>query len=120
MIRIPPGLLAAGQPYDPDVRRIYWLEHPILDPHDPETERPAVVVRVAKEPGGQITFVTRSSTEKNGQPHPAHPKQGLNKDGWFTRVRSVSTELWTPQVAHSTDLLLDEETFAYVLLEFDL
>jgi hypothetical protein len=120
LIKIPKGLLASGQPYQPDVRRLYWVRHPILDPHDPEVERPAVVVATPDDASGEIIFVTRSSTEKNGQFHPRQPEHGLNKDGWFTRVRSVAVDLWTPDAACSLELMLDEETFAYVLRDFDL
>lgn len=67
-----------------------------------------------------ITVVTRSSTESNGQFHPRCPHQGLNKDGWLNRLRSVSAELWTPSNARSIDLLLDEVTFSSVLLDFGL
>lgn len=119
MIKIPEGLLASEEPYEPEVRRFYWLDHCLLDPADPEPERPAVVMALSADEG-VITVVTRSSTEKNGQFHPRCPKHGLNKDGWLTRLRWVSTELWTPANARSVELLLDEETFSYVLREFDL
>jgi hypothetical protein len=120
LIKIPEGLVASGEPYVPDVGRLYWLRQPLLDPDDPEEERPAVVVAVPHDPYGQIAIVTRSSTEKNGQFHPRDPQQGLNKDGWFSRMRTVAAVLWTPEAACSLDLVLDEETFAYVLRDFDL
>jgi hypothetical protein len=120
LIKIPDGLLASDEPYQPEVRRFYWLQHCLLDPADPEPERPAVVMALPAENEGEITVVTRSSTEKNGQFHPRCPEHGLNKDGWLTRLRWISTELWTPANASSVDLLLDEETFSYVLRDFDL
>lgn len=120
MIKIPEGLRASGEPYLPDVRRLYWLQHPLLDEHDPEAQRPGVVVALPAKTDGEITVVTRSSSEKNGQFHSRQPEHGLNKNGWFNRVRWVSTELWTPDHAYSTELLLDEETFSYVLRDFDL
>jgi hypothetical protein len=120
LIKIPDGLLASSEPYLPDVRRIYWLQRPLLDLDDPELERPCVVVVLPAETESEITIVTRSSSERNGQFHPRQPEHGLNKDGWFTRIGWVSTELWTPENTHSTNLLLDEETFSYVLRDFDL
>jgi hypothetical protein len=92
----------------------------LLDPTDPEPKRPAVVMALPAKSDGEIPVVTRSSTEENGQFHPLYPEHGLNKNGWLTRLRWISTELWTPANAHSIDLLLDEETFSYVLLDFDL
>ncbi|MCA1572797.1 MAG: hypothetical protein LC798_21385, partial [Chloroflexi bacterium] len=68
----------------------------------------------------QITIVMRSSTEKNGQFHPRDLEHGLNKDGWFSRMRTVAAVLWTPDVASSTSIVLDDETFAYILRDFDL
>lgn len=120
MIKIPPGLLTSAEPYEPDIRRIYWLRQPLLDADDRHDERPAVVMRVPKDQNGQITFVTRSTTEENGQFHPRDPEHGLNDDGWFSRLRSRSALLWTPEVTHSTDLILDEETFSWILRDFDL
>ncbi len=120
MIKIPDGLLASDEPDEPEVRRFYWLQDGLRDPADPEPQRPAVVMALPADAEGEIPVVTRSSTEKNGQFHPRFPKHGLNKDGWLTRLRWVSTELWTPANARSVDLLLDEETFSYVLRDFDL
>jgi hypothetical protein len=120
LITIPKGLLAFDEPCEPEVRRFYWLQHCLLDPADPEPERPAVVMALPADAEGEITVVTRSSTEKNGQFHARCPEHGLNKDGWLTRLRWVSIELWTPANARSVDLLLDEETFSYVLRDFDL
>lgn len=120
MIKLPDGLLAFDEPYEPDVRRFYWLQHCLLDPADPKPERPAVVMALPADREGSITFVTRSSTEKNGQCHPRFPEHGLNTEGWLTRLRWVSAELWTPANARSIDLLLDEETFSYVLRDFNL
>ena len=120
LIKIPDGLLTSDEPYEPDVRRFYWLEQPLLDPADPEPKRPAVVMALPVGTDGEIPVVTRSSTEKNGQFHPRYAEHGLNRDGWLTRLRRVSTELWTPTNAHSIDLLLDEETFSYVLRDFGL
>jgi len=120
LIKIPEGLLSSDEPHEPEVRRFYWLQHCLLDPADPEPERPAVVMALPADIEGTIPIVTRSSTEKNGQFHPRCPEQGLNKDGWLTRLRWVSTELWTPANARSLELLLDEESFSYVLRDFDL
>ena len=120
MIKIPDGLLASDEPYLPEVRRLYWLQRALLDLTDPEPERPVVVMALPAESEAEITVVTRSSTEKNGQFHPRDTEHGLNKDGWFCRARWVSIELWTPANARSIDLLLDEETFSYVLRDFDL
>ncbi len=118
LITIPDGLLASDEPYEPEVRRFYWLHRCLLDPNDPEPERPAVVLTLPADEAEVITVVTRSSTEKNGQFHPRCPAQGLNKDGWLNRLRSVSAEMWTPSNARSIELLLDEVTFSYVLLDF--
>ena len=112
--------MGVDEPYLPDVQRLYWLQRPLLDLADPELERPAVVVVLPAENEGEVTVVTRSSTEKNGTFHSRDPEHGLTKDGWFCRVRSVATELWTPANARSMELLLDEETFSYVLRDFDL
>lgn len=120
LIKIPGGLAASGEPYEPDIGRLYWLRPPLLDPDDPEEERPAVVVAVPDDPHGQITIVMRSSTEKNGQFHPRDPAHGLTKDGWFSRMRPVAAVLWTPDVARSIDLVLDDGTFAYVMRDLDL
>jgi hypothetical protein len=120
LIKIPEVLLASEEPYEPDVRRFYWLQHCLLDPTDSEPERPAVVMALPADAEGAIIVVTRSSTEKNGQFHPRCPEHGLNKDGWLGRLRWVSAELWTLSNAKSVDLMLDEETFSYVLRDFNL
>ena len=69
---------------------------------------------------GQITIVTRSSTEKNGRLHPRDPANGLTKDGWFNRMKTVPALLWTPDAAKSIEAVLDDTTLAYVLRDFDL
>lgn len=120
LIKIPEGLLASGEPYAPDIGRLYWLRPPLLDPDDPEPERPAVVMVVSDDEYGQITIVTRSSTEGNGQFHPKNPAKGLTKDGWFSRMKAVPALLWTPDVAQSIGVVLDETTFAYIQRDFDL
>lgn len=111
---IPGGLSAADEPYVPDVRRLYWLRPPLLGPEDPEPERPAVVLVISQKAGCEILVGLRTSTERNGTPHEKHPKQGVTKDGWFSRSRSINPQLWTPNNASSIDLLLDEATYAYV------
>lgn len=120
MITIPDGLLASDEPYEPDVGRLYWLRPPLLDPNDPEPERPAVVMAVPDDRYGQITIVMRSSTESNGQFHPKDRANGLTKDGWFSRMRTVPGLLWTPDAARSIEVVLDETTFAYIQRDFDL
>lgn len=120
MITIPHGLLASDEPYEPDVGRLYWLRPPLLDPNDPEPERPAVVMAVPDDRYGQITIVMRSSTERNGQFHPRDRANGLTKDGWFSRMRTVPGLLWTPDAARSIEVVLDETTFAYIQRDFDL
>lgn len=111
---IPAGLSAADEPYLPEVRRLYWLKSVLLDPDDPEPERPAVVLVISEKPGGEIFVGLRSSTEANGTPHDKHPALGLSKNGWFSRGRPISPQLWTPNNACSIDLLLDEVAFSYV------
>lgn len=120
MIKIPGGLDAAGKPYLPDLRRLYWLYQPLLDPGDREYSRPAVVVAVPSDLFGIITVVQRSSTDGSGTFHRKEPAHGLSKDGWFSRVRPIQAALWTPTTAKSLDLLLDEETYSYVLRDFNL
>jgi hypothetical protein len=104
----------------PEVRRFYWLTNSLLDPQDPKSERPAVVMAVPAATPGMIAVVTRSTTERNGQLHRREPQHGLNKDGWLSRLRVVSTELWTPENVRAIALLLDDDTFSYVLRDFDL
>lgn len=116
MIKLPPGLLASDEPYEPDVRRVYWLRPPLLDRHDPKPERPAVVVSA----GTEITFVSRSSSATTGVFHRRDPEHGLTKDGRFTRVRTVPAILWTPGAARSLDLLVDDKTFELIREEFGL
>ena len=111
---IPEGLSVAEDPYIPEVRRLYWLKSVLLDPADPEPERPAVVLVISGMPGGEILVGLRTSTEANGTHHDKHPEHGLGKAGRFSRGRSINPELWTPSNARSLGLLLDEETFAYV------
>jgi hypothetical protein len=120
LIKLPEGLLASEDPYEPDVGRLYWLRPPLLDPDDPEPARPAVVMAIPDDEYGQITIVTRSSTEKNGQFHQRDPANGLTKDGWFSRIRTVPALLWTPDVAQSIEVFLDDTTFAYIQRDFDL
>lgn len=120
MIKIPEGLFASTEPYRPDLGRIYWLRPPLLDPDDPEPERPAVVMAVPDHEYGQITIVTRSSTEQNGQFHPKDPANGLTKNGWFSRMKTVPALLWTVDVAHSIEAVVDDTMFAYIQRDFDL
>lgn len=40
LITIPEGLFASDEPYEPEVRRFYWLQRCLLDPEDPEPEAP--------------------------------------------------------------------------------
>lgn len=119
MIQIPEGLLAADEPYVPDIGRLYWLEKPLLDPQDPEAARPGAVLAISDD-GNVITVAQRSSSEQKGEFHPKDRDHGLNKDGWFSRLRSVQSVLWTPSNAHSVDLVLDEPTLAYVRRYFGL
>jgi hypothetical protein len=107
-------------PYIPDVRRIYWVNTALLDPDDEKPKRPVVVMRIPETTSGTVTVVVRSTTDKNGPKHDACPNTGLNEDGYFSRLRAVSCELWTPECVESCDLLLDEVTFSYVCLEFNL
>lgn len=69
---------------------------------------------------GQITIVTRSSTEQNGQFHPKDPANGLTKNGWFSRMKTVPALLWTVDVAHSIEAVVDDTMFAYIQRDFDL
>jgi hypothetical protein len=116
LIEIPDGLFASDEPYVPDVQRLYRLYPPLLDPNDPKPTRPAVVVRADAD----IVVVTRSASAKKGVFHANSPAGGLTKDGRFSRVRSVSALLWTPKVAKSLDLVLDDATFKLVCEEFGL
>lgn len=111
-------LPTSGEPYEPDVGRLYWLQQPLLDPGDPKPKRPVVVMAVPDDEYGQITIVTRSSTERNGQFHPKDPAKGLTKDGWFSRMRTVPA--LTRDAAQSTEAVLDDTTFAYIQRDFDL
>lgn len=118
MIKLPPGLIAASQPYIPDVRRLYWLESELLDPGDPEDRRPGVVISAPDTIYGTVNVVTRSTTDGYGVPHDRQPDIGLNKSGHFSRFLPVQCQLWTPNYARSFEML-DEETFAWVLQRFD-
>ncbi len=111
---LPGGLSVADEPYVPEVRRLYGLKSVLLDAEDPEPERPAVVLLISKKPGREIFVGLRSSSEDNGTPHDKQPAAGLTRDGFFSRGRPISPDLWTPNNARSIDLLLDEATFAYV------
>ena len=114
------GLLSSDEPYEPDVGRVYWLRRPLLDPDDPKPKRPSVVMAVPDDEYGQITIVTRSATERNGEFHPKDPANGLTKPGWFSRMRTVPALLWTSNATQSTEVVLDETTFAYIQRDFDL
>ena len=111
---LPNGLAVADEPYVPEVRRLYWLSSVLLDAFDPEPERPAVVLVISQRPGGEIFVGLRSSSERNGTSHDKQPGVGLTKEGFFSRGRPISPDLWTPNNARSIDLLLDEATFAFV------
>jgi hypothetical protein len=115
LIKIPEGLAASGEPYLPDIRRLYWLSHDLLDPDDREPKRPAAVLLLPTPIDEGILVAFRSSTERNGEHHAACPEHGLTKEGWFSRGRRVDPVLWTPDHAKSMELLLDEETYSYVL-----
>ncbi len=117
MIKIPDGLEASDKPFPPTVRRLYWLKDGLREVDDPELQRPGVVL-LEPVPGEDLAVATRSTTEKVGVFHPRDRGAGLNKDGWFSRLRWVSSDLWTPNNAESIDLLLDEETYSYVLKDF--
>lgn len=101
------------EPFEPEQRRLYWLYPPVLDPGDEEPNRPAVVLIVSNVGAREILVAWRSSSEKNGYEHEAHPEVGLKK-GWFSRSGTIDPELWTPANARSVDLLLDEAAFARV------
>jgi hypothetical protein len=120
LIRLPDGLTASEEPYEPDLRRFYWLNRVLLDPNDPKPKRPVVVVAKSTRGGGAISIVTRSTTDNFGVPHARRPEHGLNKNGWLSRLRYVSSELWTPSNARSMNLLLDDEDFSYVIRDFRL
>lgn len=114
-MKLPAGLDGLDEPYLPDLGRMYWVTPPLLDADDEKPKRPVVVVAVPDDVYGQITFVIRSTTEKNGQKHPTQPEHGLSKTGWFSRVRTRSAQLWTPEMAKSMEYLLDDETLSYVM-----
>lgn len=99
---------------------MYWVTPPLLDADDTKPKRPVVVVAVPDDVYGEITFVIRSSTEENGQEHPAQPDRGLSKVGWFSRVRTRSAQLWTPETAMSFEYVLDDETLSYVMRDANL
>ena len=117
LIKIPDGLDISDQPFPPTARRFYWLRDGLREVDDPEPQRPGVVLL---EPlaGQDLAVATRSTTEKVGVFHALNRDAGLNKDGWFSRLRWVSPDLWTPNNAKSIELMLDEETYCYVLKDF--
>ena len=117
VIEIPDGLVVAHRTFPPTVRRMYWLRDGLRELDDPELQRPGVVL-LESVPGADFAVATRSTTEKVGVFHPRDRGAGPNKDGWFSRLRWVSPDLWTPNNAKSTDLMLDEETYSYVLRDF--
>ena len=117
MVKLPPGLAAAGEPYLPDLQRLYWIDTQILSPDDPEPRRPGVVITVPTTVYGTVNVVTRSTTDGFGVPHDRQPELGLNKAGHFSRLVPVQCQLWTPEHVKSSELL-DEVTYSWVLLEF--
>jgi len=117
LIKIPDGLDLSDQPFPPTVRRFYWLRDGLREVDDPELQRPGVVLLEAL-PGEDLAVATRSTSEKVGAFHARNRDAGLNKDGWFSRLRWVSPDLWTPNNAKSIDLMLDEETYCYVMKDF--
>ena len=119
MIELPPGLAAASEPFIPDVRRLYWLKSELLGPGDPEDSRPGVVISAPDTVYGTVIVVTRSTTDSSGVAHDRQPSLGLNKPGHFSRLLLVQCQLWTPNSVHSFEML-DQETFAWILQEFNL
>jgi hypothetical protein len=117
LIKFPVRPRHPDQPFPPTVRRFYWLRNGLREFDDPELERPGVVLLDAL-PGEDLAVATRSTTEKVGVFHARDRDAGLNKDGWFSRLRWVSPDLWTPNNAVSINLVLDEETYCYVLKDF--
>jgi hypothetical protein len=116
LIDIPKGLLVAAKHHPPNIGDLYWVCTFILSPDDPKPLRPVVVIAIhdaAIEPA--IIVVVRSTTDKRGERHPAQPEHGLNKPGWFSQLRPVNRELWTPANVRPLDLALDDETLAYVM-----
>lgn len=99
---------------------MYWVRTMLLDPTDEKPKRPVMVARIPQTTAGTVTVAVRSTTDKNGQEHPPQPRHGLNRTGWFSKLTVVQCELWTPDHAEPCDLLVDEETFCYVCLDFDL
>ena len=114
-MKLPAGLDGVDEPYLPDLGRLYWVTPPLLDADDGKSTRPVVVVVVPDDVYGEITFVIRSSTEENGQEHAAQRAHGLSKKGWFSRIRTRSAQLWTPETAKSLEYVLDDETLSYVM-----
>ena len=118
MTHLPTELSAASAPYVPDMGRLYWLDAVLLDPADPETDRPGVVISVPETVYGTVLVVTRSSTDGFGVAHDRRRDLGLNKSGHFSRLLPVQCQLWTPDNVRPSGML-DEETLAWVLLRFD-
>jgi hypothetical protein len=104
-------------PFIPDIQVVYWVDTTILPAGDPESQRPVVVMAVPTTISGTIRVATRSSTERNGIPHPRSHVLGLGKDGWFSRRANILGELWTLSNVRSTSLL-DDETFAAVCARY--
>jgi hypothetical protein len=114
-IVIPP--LFEDEPFIPDIQVVYWVDTAILPPGDPEDRRPVVVMAVPPTTSGTIRVATRSSTERQGIPHPRSQELGLSKPGWFSRRANILGELWTLGNVSSTGTL-DDETFAAVCARY--
>lgn len=114
----PAGLLASSEPYIPDVGMLYWLEEILLADGDPKDRRPCLVIAAPKDLFGTVMVVTRSTSDRRGVFHDRCPEVGLAKVGFFSQLLPVQCQLWTPDNARSI-VEVDNETFAYVLKEFD-
>ncbi|GAB3429054.1 hypothetical protein GCM10027569_73450 [Flindersiella endophytica] len=99
----------SGEPFLPKVGELYLVATFIYSTFDPAADRPVVVIMVPPGPESRfpIQFVTRTSKQAPGVPHPVDMQLGCDRDGVFSSLASAEQQLWTPQNVQRLGVLPD-------------
>lgn len=93
---------------------MYWIPRELYDPRDEREKHPFVILRGPLQTQPHLLAVMRNSNPPRSGPglaHPADPKVGLDRTGWFTLPpREIPSRQFReyPDVEYVTTLTSEE------------